>query len=123
MRVIDGNFQLLVSPTTTTPNETQTLRPVTTGEEGQVGEQDGPGGDDDQGDGGELEGDGLGQAVATEEEEIHDDAKEDDNVDEEEGGDGVGMTIPPTVSRQEREQHELTHTPYRSWCRHCVRAR
>ena len=27
------------------------------------------------------------------------------------------------VSREEWEQHELTHTPFRSWCPHCVRAR
>ena len=26
-------------------------------------------------------------------------------------------------SRREREEHELTHIPYRSWCRHCVRGR
>ena len=27
------------------------------------------------------------------------------------------------MSREERDVHELTHTPYRAWCRHCVRAR
>ena len=27
------------------------------------------------------------------------------------------------VSQEERDQHELTHTPYRAWCRHCVRGR
>ena len=27
----------------------------------------------------------------------------------------------PTLA--EREEHERTHTPYRSWCRHCVGAR
>ncbi len=26
-------------------------------------------------------------------------------------------------SRAEREAHELTHIPYRSWCRHCVRGK
>ena len=25
--------------------------------------------------------------------------------------------------KREREKHNLTHTPYRSWCPHCVRAR
>ena len=24
---------------------------------------------------------------------------------------------------EERAQHEMTHLPYRSWCRHCVRGR
>ena len=26
-------------------------------------------------------------------------------------------------SKRERQEHELTHLPYRSWCRHCVRGR
>ena len=33
------------------------------------------------------------------------------------------MRSPPVVSQQAREQHELTHTPFRAWCKHCVRAR
>lgn len=32
-------------------------------------------------------------------------------------------TGPATPSQAEREQHELTHVPYRSWCQHCVAAR
>ena len=24
---------------------------------------------------------------------------------------------------QERKEHEMTHMPYRSWCRHCVKGR
>ena len=27
------------------------------------------------------------------------------------------------VSRDEREEHERTHTPYRAWCSVCVKAR
>ena len=23
-------------------------------------------------------------------------------------------------SQQEREEHEMTHLPFRSWCRHCI---
>ena len=45
---------------------------------------------------------------------------------DEEGEDGRlprRITTPFTVTHEEKEQHELTHTPYRSWCRHCVRAR
>ena len=30
---------------------------------------------------------------------------------------------PIRVTKAEREAHECTHTPYRSWCKHCVRAR
>ena len=44
----------------------------------------------------------------------------------EEGEEGrVPRTIPAPiyVSKAERQEHELTHTPYRSWCDHCVRCR
>ena len=66
-----------------------------------------------------VEEDGLSPGVATE-------AKEEKGEGEEEGEEGreaVAMPSPLTPSRKEREQHELTHTPYRSWCLHCVRAR
>ena len=26
-------------------------------------------------------------------------------------------------SEEERRDHEMTHLPYRSWCRHCIRGR
>ena len=45
---------------------------------------------------------------------------------EEEGEDGRApqrLRTPFTVTAEEKEKHELTHTPYRAWCRHCVRAR
>ena len=53
------------------------------------------------------------------------DEKKEEGVEEEgeEGRDAIAMPSPMTPSRQEREQHELTHTPYRAWCPHCVRAR
>ena len=35
----------------------------------------------------------------------------------------VVLKAPFRVSREEREAHEITHTPYRSWCPHCVRGR
>ena len=31
--------------------------------------------------------------------------------------------VPVLPSESEVEQHELTHLPFRSWCRHCVRAK
>ena len=30
---------------------------------------------------------------------------------------------PEEPTKKEREEHEATHIPYRSWCRHCVRGR
>ena len=33
------------------------------------------------------------------------------------------MTAPMKWSDKEREEHELTHTPFRAWCPFCVRAR
>ena len=30
---------------------------------------------------------------------------------------------PDEPTQKEREEHEATHIPYRSWCRHCVRGR
>ena len=44
----------------------------------------------------------------------------------EEGEEGrAPRTIPAPVyvTKAERQEHELTHTPYRSWCDHCVRCR
>ena len=33
------------------------------------------------------------------------------------------MLDPKLPSRAEVEEHELTHLPYRNWCRHCVKGR
>ena len=63
--------------------------------------------------------DGLSPGVAMEEKEGDEEAEEEG----EEGREAVAMPSPMAPSRKEREQHELTHTPYRSWCQHCVRAR
>ena len=30
---------------------------------------------------------------------------------------------PKGPTAREREEHEATHLPYRSWCQHCVRGR
>ena len=50
--------------------------------------------------------------MAAEEEEI-----------EEEGRRAVGIPGPERVSKEEREAHERTHLPYRSWWEVCVKAR
>ena len=66
--------------------------------------------------------DGLGHRVATGEDEP--DADEDYiDGEAEEGRTARGMPSPIVVSKQEKEQHELTHLPFRSWCSHCVRGR
>ena len=45
--------------------------------------------------------------------------------DEEESGrrSMIKMNDPKMPSKLEKEEHEKTHLPYRSWCRHCVRGR
>ena len=32
-------------------------------------------------------------------------------------------TDPKAPTAEERKEHELTHLPFRSWCRHCIRER
>ena len=59
--------------------------------------------------------DGLGHEEATEE-----DGRSEEG---EEGRAPRMIPVPIYVSKAEREEHELTHTPYRSWCDHCVRCR
>ena len=34
-----------------------------------------------------------------------------------------GLPSPYMPSQSERDDHELTHAPYRSWCEHCVNGR
>ena len=41
----------------------------------------------------------------------------------EEGRLPVGRKSPKEPTRMEREEHERTHYPYRSWCPHCVKSR
>ena len=53
---------------------------------------------------------------------------EDEDKDEEEAIESEGaapkvIKDPGQPTRKEREEHEVCHVPYRSWCRHCVRGR
>ena len=41
----------------------------------------------------------------------------------EEGRAAVGVRVPASVSKAQKEEHELTHCPYRAWCSICVKAR
>ena len=62
--------------------------------------------------------DGLGREEATEVEMGQGRPEEG-----EEGRAPKKIPAPVYVSKTEREEHELTHTPYRSWCDCCVRSR
>ena len=44
--------------------------------------------------------------------------QEEDHGDEE--GEVRGLRDPAQPTREERARHELTHLPFRTWCRHCV---
>ena len=39
---------------------------------------------------------------------------------DEEAEEPRGLRAPLEVSKEQRDAHEITHTPYRAWCRHCV---
>ena len=47
-------------------------------------------------------------------------------ADEEDGEEGAGqrrLPCPRSPTQQEKEEHEVSHMPYRSWCEACVRGR
>ena len=48
---------------------------------------------------------------------------EEDREEMDEGRTPIAMTVPEGPSINEREEHELTHIPFRSWCEHCVKGR
>ena len=58
---------------------------------------------------------------------VEDEMDEEDMDDKEEQSEsrevrvGQNKVVTPTLA--EREEHERTHIPYRSWCRHCFAAR
>ena len=45
------------------------------------------------------------------------------DADVEEARVAKGLVAPARVTKQEREEHERTHMPYRAWCEFCVRGR
>ena len=49
--------------------------------------------------------------------------EEPEEEEEEEGRKAVVRRGAKGPTKQEREEHEATHCPYRNWCRHCVRGR
>ena len=58
--------------------------------------------------------------VGSDGEEDHGDVDEDE---EEDHAQPAGLRDPGLPSAAERAEHCLTHIPYRSWCRHCVRGK
>jgi hypothetical protein len=56
---------------------------------------------------------------------IDDDVQEELEADEVQKGERktAKMGEPREPTAEERSEHEMTHLPYRSWCRHCVRGR
>ena len=48
---------------------------------------------------------------------------QDGETEDAEGRKAVGRTGPKMPTKMEQEEHERTHCPYRSWCKHCVQAR
>ena len=61
------------------------------------------------------------EAVMEESEEAMEEKEEDGESSE--GRKSVGRKSPKEPTKIEKEDHERTHCPYRSWCEHCVRAR
>lgn len=46
-----------------------------------------------------------------------------DNCPTSEGRASVGRQSPKMPTKAEREEHSITHCPYRGWCPHCVKSR
>ena len=46
-----------------------------------------------------------------------------DREEGEEAEERRGLRAPLKVSKEQRNAHDMTHTPYRAWCRPCLRAR
>ena len=65
------------------------------------------------------ETEGLMQEEAEEEQE----EKEETEEDEEEGEKPKTVNVRKRPTQKQRMEHEATHIPYQSWCRHCVRGR
>jgi hypothetical protein len=47
----------------------------------------------------------------------------DEEQDDEEGQQPKVIRSPKAPTKAEREEHEATHLPFRSWCTHCLRGR
>ena len=51
------------------------------------------------------------------------DAEDEADENREEGRNVIKQMDPKLPSPEDVEEHNLTHVPYRNWCRHCVRGR
>ena len=68
-------------------------------------------------------GSGLGSDAHEASMEAEDIECEECGVDDQEGRKPKLMRSPVLPSKQEVEEHNVTHIPYRDWCEHCVKAR
>ena len=69
----------------------------------------------------ESEGDESRDKSAEQEGEGAQELKADEDIGEEEGQPQRMATSPRLPGAREREEHELTHCPFRSWCEHCTK--
>ena len=69
----------------------------------------------------ESEGDENRVESAEQEGEGAQELKADEDIGEEEAQPQRVATSPRLPSVREREEHELTHCPFRSWCEHCTK--
>ena len=65
---------------------------------------------------------GLSQDVAAEEETLGNEVQC-VPCESEEGRKAKGVTGPVMVTKEERDEHNRTHIPFRSWCSYCVKGR
>ena len=117
----DGKIRVLVRPE-------ERLMPVNEQEEAVVEEMFGDFGSQEQRLGGDEPNDTEGDECNAEGEKEglsqgRREKEESERGEGEEGRRSRGIRAPQRISKQEKEEHERTHTPFRAWCSHCVRGR
>ena len=117
----------LVRPTESNPQEINVAAEANDdyGDLGNVDDASTPIGHDDTFDDLFNEDSGLSPEIEQEQEQEEEQEQEQEQekhteIGAEEGRGAVGLTAPTRISDKERDDHELTHTPYRSWCSVCV---
>ena len=64
-----------------------------------------------------------GQETDSEKEKDKERTGDEESEDKEEGRNARILRAPPIVSQRERDEHNATHCPFRSWCQYCVKGR
>ena len=65
----------------------------------------------------------MDEMAKDDDEKVQDDIDDDYDDDDEEGQQPKVTRSPKAPTKAEREAHEATHQPFRSWCTHCLRGR